>query len=421
MSDTSLQEAKRRLILPALLHQLGLGELAKKSARCPFHDDQRNSFSVFKGESGAWFWKCHAGCGQGDEITFLEKHKGVATGEAIRVFRELVGCAPVSTPKRERSIAPTIRNRVTDDFDWNTCVSALTDAHLERLGNERWYSRAFCEWLRGEQLVGVHNGSIAFPNGNGTVKGAHVWRGEKDWYHYPPGVGTHPLVIGDLGRAKQVHLFESQWDMLAFVDRTSNYEEPGVAFVATRGASNAALVKDKLPEGASVVAWPQNDAAGEKWLGDLAAAVPGLAVARVPASIKKRNESGDMVEVSLKDLNDWTKAGTTAEDIYAAFWRNELFKPVPPENVSLGLGEQNNIEKTPSASAVENAKHSAPTTKLQGSEVILPDAEPWPECVNGSEILSDVAEAFSLYCALPEGAKDILALWCAYTHSFEAF
>ena len=94
MSDTALQEAKRRLILPALLHQLGLGHLAKKSAKCPFHDDGHNSFSVFKGESGAWFWKCHAGCGQGDEITFLEKHNGIATGEAIRQFRELAGCAP---------------------------------------------------------------------------------------------------------------------------------------------------------------------------------------------------------------------------------------------------------------------------------------------------------------------------------------
>ncbi|HEU5247212.1 MAG TPA: CHC2 zinc finger domain-containing protein [Candidatus Udaeobacter sp.] len=187
-----------------------MGHLAKKSARCPFHDDQHNSFSVFKGESCAWFWKCHAGCGQGDEITFLEKHKGISTGEAIRLFREMAGCAPVNTPKRERSTGSAISNQVTGDFDWNLCVSALADAHLERLGNERRYSRAFCEWLRRKQLVGAHNGSIAFPNGNGTVKGAHVWKSGKDWFHHPSGVGTHPFVIGDLRQAKQIHLFESQ-------------------------------------------------------------------------------------------------------------------------------------------------------------------------------------------------------------------
>ena len=227
-------------------------------------------------------------------------------------------------------------------------------------------------------------------------------------------------MIGDLRQAKQVHLFESQWDMLAFADRTSNYEAPGVAFVATRGASNAALVKDKLPEGASVLAWPQNDAAGEKWLSDLAAVVSGLGVARVPASIKKRNEFGDMVEVSLKDLNDWTKAGASEADLYQAFWRNELFKPVPAESAELITNQPVSVEQSPTPS-VESIKQSASGAQLQGSEVILPDVEPWPESVNGAEVLNEAAETFSRYCALPEGAKEILALWCAYTHGFEAF
>src|SRR5258705_9564214 len=113
MSDSALQEAKRRLILPALLHQLGMGQLAKKSARCPFHDDQRNSFSVFRGESGAWFWKCHAGCGQGDEITFLEKHECISTGEAIKLFREMAGCAPVDRPPVVRRHKPDRANNAS--------------------------------------------------------------------------------------------------------------------------------------------------------------------------------------------------------------------------------------------------------------------------------------------------------------------
>ena len=55
MSD-EIAEAKRQLPLPALLHRLGLGEHAKKSARCPFHDDRHNSFSVWKNGGGLWFW-----------------------------------------------------------------------------------------------------------------------------------------------------------------------------------------------------------------------------------------------------------------------------------------------------------------------------------------------------------------------------
>jgi CHC2 zinc finger len=81
--NDDLAEAKRRLPLPTLLHQLGLGEHAKKSARCPFHDDQRNSFSVWCNEAGQWRFKCHAGCGDGDEVTVLEKIKIISNSEAI--------------------------------------------------------------------------------------------------------------------------------------------------------------------------------------------------------------------------------------------------------------------------------------------------------------------------------------------------
>jgi hypothetical protein len=86
-----IAEAKRKLALPALMHRLGLGEHAKKSSKCPFHDDQHSSFSVWRNGDGAWFFKCHAGCGQGDEITFLELYKSVSNRDAIKIFLGLAG------------------------------------------------------------------------------------------------------------------------------------------------------------------------------------------------------------------------------------------------------------------------------------------------------------------------------------------
>src|SRR5262249_54270237 len=107
-SGDDLAEAKRRLPLPALLHRLGLSEHAKRSARCPFHDDQRNSFSVWCNEGDRWFWKCHAGCGEGDEITLLEKHKSITNGEAIKLFKEMAGLTP--------------SNAVSESLlDWSAC------------------------------------------------------------------------------------------------------------------------------------------------------------------------------------------------------------------------------------------------------------------------------------------------------------
>jgi len=53
-----IDEAKRRLPLPELMAREGLGEQAKKSAHCPFHHDEHESFSVFKGDDNFWLWKC---------------------------------------------------------------------------------------------------------------------------------------------------------------------------------------------------------------------------------------------------------------------------------------------------------------------------------------------------------------------------
>jgi hypothetical protein len=81
-----LAQAKARLPLPALMSRLGYGEQAKKSAHCMFHEDSRESFSVYRRANGSWAWKCHAGCGGGDEPDFLAKLRGLSNSDACREF-----------------------------------------------------------------------------------------------------------------------------------------------------------------------------------------------------------------------------------------------------------------------------------------------------------------------------------------------
>jgi putative DNA primase/helicase len=58
---------------------------------------------------------------------------------------------------------------------------------------------------------------------------------------------------------------------------------------------------------------------------------------------------------------------------------------------------------------------------LQGTAVKLADVEPWPEPVNGAEILNAIAKRFETYVVLPEGAADMSALWCGHTHMYKRF
>jgi CHC2 zinc finger len=89
-----IDQAKRRLPLPELMAQVGLGDRAKKTAHCPFHDDEHKSFSVFQGKDGWWHYKCFAGCGDGDEIMFLRKLKGLSSTEAISLYLDMAGFPP---------------------------------------------------------------------------------------------------------------------------------------------------------------------------------------------------------------------------------------------------------------------------------------------------------------------------------------
>ena len=195
MSNAPIREAKLSLPLPVLMQQLGLGEHAKKSARCPFHDDKHNSFSIYKNGSGYFGWKCFAGCGAGDEIDFLAKHKGISRSAAITLFLEMAGCA-ASTQARGSN------NGSRQLFDWQQCVSALKEKDLVGLGNERWYSRAFCSQLREMHLIGSFNGFFASPvYNNGAIVGAHYPVEDGSWRYHPQGIKITPLIIGNLADA----------------------------------------------------------------------------------------------------------------------------------------------------------------------------------------------------------------------------
>ncbi len=50
--------------------------------RCPFHEDRSDSLSVNIGGAGGW--RCFAGCGAGDLLSFHGRKTGMAFADAVR-------------------------------------------------------------------------------------------------------------------------------------------------------------------------------------------------------------------------------------------------------------------------------------------------------------------------------------------------
>src|SRR6266446_6971048 len=69
----------------------------------------------------------------------------------------------------------------------------------------------------------------------------------------------------------------------------------------------------------------------------------------------------------------------------------------------------------------EVARRRPLSDDAQGRAVHLPAVEPWPEPVNGAEVLDQVSARFTHYLVLPPGAADAIALWETHAHTCAAF
>src|SRR5262249_20492454 len=192
---------------------------------------------------------------------------------------------------------------------------AFREKDLERLSQWRGLSPEICSWLHKQWFIGLYNGCIAFPvhDRARNIVSIHYRKKDGSWFYFPQGIKTRPLIIGKLVPGDTVHVFESQWDAFAFMDKSG--ERHGI--IITRGASNGALVTDVIPQGANLYLWPQNDAPAEKWLNDVCAhAKCTVNRAKIPAP--------------HKDLNDWARGGATHKDLSDAIINAETIHETPP-------------------------------------------------------------------------------------------
>ena len=273
-------ELKARLPLPELMARCGDGERAKKSAKCPFHEDGRNSFSVFQ-RGDMWFWKCHAGCGEGDEVHYLQRKFAVDTAGAFAKWKELAGV--------NGNGSKSGMSRVVARYDYTDEAGVLL-FQVERTDPKGFRQRR--------------------PDGKGG------------WIYSLEGVRRVLYRLPEvLKTSGEVWIVEGEKDADTLA---------GVGFTATTNSGGAGKWRDEYSEalrGKPVVIVPDNDAPGLKHADAVARALHGVAssvrVVRLPEGIKDVSEyavtfsdTGELAErlsVMAEGAVEWTPIQPAAE------------------------------------------------------------------------------------------------------------
>jgi P4 family phage/plasmid primase-like protien len=307
MSDDLLQRAKQRLSISELWRKLRLQ--GRPPARdgvkfcSPLRKDRHPSCTLT--DNGSCFHDWSHGLHL-DSYDFYQHATGQDSKTAFVAFIETAGLGHELNGKNSAS-----QNGSIPHFDWIKCVNAITTEDLRELANWRGYSAELCQWMKQRKYIGLLKNEWAFPVvHNGKIVAAHVKYGS-DWIYKPTlkslDIAIEPLIIGDPKTSKRVLAGESPWDVFAAYDVSRSYKFPDVAGIATRGAGNAKLVKDKIPASAQVFCLVQNDEPGEKWLKAVSESIGReVLVVRPPGDTKDFNDAllvgrRDALLAALKD------------------------------------------------------------------------------------------------------------------------
>jgi hypothetical protein len=310
--NEDLEECRRRLSMPELLRRIGLDKSVGPKAdgtgsgHCPFgehhkHGDENKSFALkLNPRTGHYYGKCFAACGTFDDVELIKRHFNLATfGDALEKYCELAGVEFAA------DVLP----------DWDACVSAFSDAKLKEIAAWRRYSLEFLARFKKEGAIGWYRGRVAFPviDNTGRMVAVHCCRPHsKDWIYVPRGQQAWPFIIGSLDAPGRVIAAESTWDGLDYLDKFGG--TGGV--IISRGATNASRMAKALEPGKTVYVLMQRDEKCEHWLRDLCAAGKLIVkTVRVPEKFNGKK---------IHDLNDWTRAGATADDWWLAMEAAEI-------------------------------------------------------------------------------------------------
>ncbi len=117
------------------------------------------------------------------------------------------------------------------------------------------------------------------------------------------------------------------------------------------------------------------------------------------------------VEAALRDLKN-LMAENSVDELLRKSVRTSVLEVLKEGNI-------------PGASQLVDAALKSQNEKenlkdLQGKSIVLAEPEPWPDSVDGAQLLNDIVATFQRFVVLPDSAAPAIALWSVHTHALEA-
>jgi putative DNA primase/helicase len=131
-------------------------------------------------------------------------------------------------------------------------------------------------------------------------------------------------------------------------------------------------------------------------------------------------EAAREFQAEIKNADAHDRGGSSADD--ETLSRLAAMSPLEYERKREAEAERLGCRASVLDSLVKAKRPSKPgNDTLQGQAVTLSNMEPWPEPVNGADVLEAVAERIGHYVVMLPSAADVIALWCAHTHCYKSF
>ncbi len=207
------------------------------TARCPAHEDDRQSLSISEGEDGRVLLKCHAGCKFADIVRALDLapkdlFPDGSTPAPGRPRAVPHAPAPATPPLSDAQVQAWRAALRDDDAAWRHVTEAL-----------RFSPEAIDRAALGLKVDGHGRRWLMYPYRRGGAwtyaKGRSI-DGPKAFVREPAGQASHPYLVGELEEGGTAIVVEGERDAVAAATLDLHTE--------VGGAAGAAIVS--LPDGA---------------------------------------------------------------------------------------------------------------------------------------------------------------------------